>query len=236
MRSNISATKAVKKKQSSTCYPRGINTSYDSSKHFTFQILNWEGVDEGLIPSPSAKNICFDEERQYTVYMTGSTEKGNSVVLRTTFDPYFMVKLSSNNGRKWERSEIDAFIDGYVISKYKEKYQGFKKNQYESAYEQKSRYYRVLSDPNNPDEGDREDSAVMLSYTSAFRGWDEVWLKDWDEGFTGIVPKKFQFIRLKFSTFTAMQKCANRMTNKEIVDYLNGLGKQVKVYESNLGM
>ena len=42
------SVKALKKKQSPTCYPRGINTSYDASKNITFQILNWEGIDEGL--------------------------------------------------------------------------------------------------------------------------------------------------------------------------------------------
>lgn len=238
--------KVVRKPFSDTCVPRGTNTTFDSTKDFVFQILHWEAVDEGPIDSPQFDDDdvdgsgkaqrCFSEHRSHAIYMTGSTKLGTSISLRTTFEPSFLLKLNAKDGKKWTKKDIETFLNSDVIRQWKttssRNYEGGGDDNYESAC--KTRYYRVFSDPDNPNKEEREESAVYLSYESAFRGWEEVMLKDLDAGFTGIDPIKFQFIRLKFSTLAAMQKCSNRMRSAEITNSLAKKHRSVALYEANI--
>lgn len=215
--------------QSDTCVPRGAKANYDPRKPLEFQILHWNALDEGNIPSPEVdedgkETLWFDEERQYTIYITGSTKLGNSVTLRTTFNPFFLLKLEriGSNQRKWANNEIQWFMDNMVVTQCK----------YGTKYT--NRYYQVISDPDNPDEEDREDSKVYLNYASTFCGWEELQLKDLGAGFTGIEPKKFQYIKLSFTTRTAMKRCASRMTSPWLIAEMRKKQLAVKVYEANI--
>jgi hypothetical protein len=201
------------------CVPRGVNGTYDPNKSFTFQILHWEAFDEGLVNAPESEghgrvNRCFDEQRQHTVYITGSTGGGNGVTLRTTFEPYFLLKLEKpRSGRRWTENEIRWLINTQLIFKEKRRtvpdwYAA--EHPDEPEIEQAPRYYQVYSDPDNPDEEERNESKVFLSYESGWCGWEELDLKDLDAGFTLDVekfrktavldPLNFQFIKLKFTT------------------------------------
>ncbi len=235
----------VKQAMSDTCVPRGTKATIDTKKDFVFQILNWEAVDEGPLQLPEGNEDedkpmkrWFDEERKHTIYMTGSTKMGNSVSLKTTVEPSFLLKLMSADGRKWTERDIQKFINEDVISQWKNS--GSKRkyddNDEEEAPTQilKPRYYRVFTDPDNPNKDEREESAVYLSYTSAYKGCEEVWLKDLDAGFTGIEPIKYQYLRLKFTTLAAMQKCSNRMRTPDLTSSLAKRGKSVGLYEANV--
>lgn len=219
--------------QTDTCVPRGAKAQYDPMKRLEFQILHWNALDEGDIPEPILDEESgrwqrsFSEERQYTIYITGSTKLGNSVTLRTTFDPYFLLKLETHNGRRWAQHEINEFINNQLISKWESR-------GYNGGGRYVPRNYSVVSDPDNPDEEERKSSMVWLSFESTYRGFEELELKDVDAGFTGIEPKKFQFIKLSFSTRTAMKRCASRAASEFLAKELAKKRMSVKVYEANI--
>jgi len=78
--------------QSDTCVPRGTeDINWFANDPIVFQALNWKTFDAGFLPEVGETKF-FEEERQNTVYITGCTRTGADVVVRTTFNPYFLVK------------------------------------------------------------------------------------------------------------------------------------------------
>lgn len=59
-------------------------------------------------------------------------------------------------------------------------------------------------------------------------------LHDLDAGFTGLEPKKFQFVKLKWRTLDAMVRCSRNMTKNYMIADLAKKRLAVKVYEANL--
>jgi hypothetical protein len=230
--------------QSNLCVPRGVETSFDDAENFTFQILNWEALDEGDIPHPEIDDetgrevLWFDEQRRHTIYMNGVNVDGLSVTLRTTFEPYFLLKLGRVDGsdRYWTSREIRQFVEELVTHKWRD-IPAWKQRRHDwdgQTRELADRYYRVISDPDAETEDEQKASAVYLRYSSAFVGFDVVELHDLDAGFTGLVPKKFQFLKLKWRTLDAMSRSARTMTKQYVTNDLTKKRLSVKVYEANL--
>lgn len=224
----------VKRKVASdVCVPRGCNAAYDASKPFTFQVLSWEAFDEGEVPFPESRpdgseNKWFPEDREFAVYLFGSTSKGNSVAVRTTFQPSFLVKLGrlDDEDRQWSRGEITSFVNNFLLGKIRVDRRGCDRRT--------PCYYRVAADPEARTKQERDESTVLLSYDSAFVCWKELWLRDLDAGFTGPEPRRFQYVRLTFRTLRAMQSCARKVAQPATAKMLARKRKTAHVYEANL--
>lgn len=192
-----------------------------SQSNVSFQIVHWNGVDCGYKPEADEHNACFDEERQYTVYACGRNAQGEGVTLKTTFDPYFFIKLSRTNpydDTPWDDKQIESLKNVQLISKGACDANG-------KISAGKPRFYIVDSDVK---------PAAFVSMPSALVDWEQVWLRDLDAGFTGIEPKLFQFVKVTFKTYAAFQACARRVTNKTVTEELAKYGLVISAYEANL--
>lgn len=223
---------------SSTYVPRGKSCELSAADDLEFQILHWTSADEGEVPPPSIdengrEQRWFQERREHAIYMNGVTSSGLGVTLRTTFDPYFYIKLESQTGRPWTNAEVRDYLKCQLLGRIKNR------KTYDGGFiaEEHSRYYQTYSDPDAETKEERDDSKVYLSYESALIDYEIQWKKDLDAGFTGPDPKRFQFVKLTFRTFESMQKASRRVTasyDKETQRWLRNKRFKVSVYEANL--
>ena len=224
---------------SSTHVPRGESCHLSATDDLEFQILHWTSADEGEVPPPliddetGREQRWFDERREHAIYMNGVTSSGLGVTLRTTFDPYFYIKLESRSGRPWSNADVRDYLKCRLLGRIKNR----KTFRGEVIAEESSRYYQTYSDPDAETKEERDESKVFLSYESALIDYEIQWKKDLDAGFTGPDPKRFQFVKLTFRTFEAMQKASRRVTaayDNETRQWLRDKRYKVSVYEANL--
>ena len=68
-------------------FPRGSPINFRDIYSYKFQALTWEGYDDGELGQ-------WEDNRLYNIYVSGVDEHGNSVVMKTRFQPWIIVKLS----------------------------------------------------------------------------------------------------------------------------------------------
>jgi hypothetical protein len=162
----------------------------DETKDLVFQILSWEAYDRGVL----APEKCVDESRAYTVYACGKTADGIGVTLCTEFRPYFLIRLTNDeNETPWTQEEINQLIGNDLLFK------GYGGDDEDASF--KSRYFKA--------------EHQFVSFQSAYYKCEQIWLKDIDAGFTGIVPKQFQFLKMTFTTHAAAKACARRVCKSQ---------------------
>ena len=88
-------------------FPRGSYIDFYNNPTFKFQALKWEGYDTGALTR-------WSDNREYTIYVSGVDEVGNSVVLKTRFNPWIMVKLPKG-------MTPSTFVDDTLLRKDEDK-------------------------------------------------------------------------------------------------------------------
>lgn len=88
---------------------------WDNNADIKFQIVSWYDKDEGCIDPITLEDLAEDPQaaqnvadpKEYTMYLFGLTEKGESVSIKVTgFQPFFYIKIPE----RWSQLEIERFI------------------------------------------------------------------------------------------------------------------------------
>lgn len=76
-----------------------------------FQALSWEAFDDGYVPIKDPSKGEFEafvkDNRNYTVYISGKTEDGKPVTVRTRFEPFFLINIGQ---QMWTDDEAEEFL------------------------------------------------------------------------------------------------------------------------------
>lgn len=176
------------------------------------QILTWDGFDEGPIPDAEPQCIWFKDEQIHNIYIScrGPAEIG-SFVVKVEFHPFFYIKLDGD----WTDDDIEALFDRMLVKKI-------------DPISGKVKFrYRKATDAHN--------QQVWLQ-SNQFVGYERIWRKDLSAGYTGPIPKEFQFLKVTFRNRGAARACSWRVNNNETIAYVNSLGgnKRISLYESAL--
>lgn len=225
----VSSIRLAPKTQTYKCIPRGDGNvrQLTTDEDLVFQAFSWDVQDVGFTePGPSG-----EDEREHTIFISGVREDGHSVTVETAYHPYFMLKLGYVNDerRRWTRSQIQGLIDEEVLFTYNKNNKPRPRTYY---------FAPELEDEDGLTAEDikeeKRERAVRYSFQSSFVQWEELLLHDLDAGFTGKVPKKFQFVKLEFRTECAAKACARLFTNDGFLARARKRKQQVKLYEANL--
>ena len=204
-------------------YPRGTATTYYQDKPFVFQALTWNLVTTGSLTDQNDEKETASENRESYVFVTGTTETELSCSLRVPVEPWFMMKLGrvdDDDETPWSQQELDTFLQDYYLTR-----RTYDEEEHKTVTKEHHRTYSVKE--NN--------KKYRVTYKSALERTEVVYQYDYDAGFTGPQPKKFQFLKLYWKTDRAKKSAAYLCTNEKLVEDLKKeQGLTIKPYEGAL--
>lgn len=159
-------------------FPRGSPVNFRDISSYKFQALTWEGYDDGELGQ-------WEDNRLYNIYVSGVDEHGNSVVMKTRFQPWIIVKLSKG-------IDAETFVHDTLLRKDEDmsEAQIYAKDLGPGDSIKKERVYMASK---------RGETMEFAKYLDSFVRYEIVVYSDVGKGFTGLIPKTYEFVKIYFN-------------------------------------
>jgi len=162
---------------------RGLDPTklqYSETEPLKFQAIQWTPVDEGTLPAIGSRG---EDERQFVVYINGVNTNGNSVTLKTFFNPFFFVRVPDN-------CDVDQFVREALLE-----------NRGQDRYFYLHRKFIG-----------KQSYGCRVRVRSSYVGSETLWWTDcFVAHFTGLIPKRRKFIKITFKTRDLVRKAVKHL-------------------------